>query len=89
MATVVDTFAQVFPGLEMRDVFTGQGYGLARLRVSANSGWAKVQREAAKPANFDALALGQRVAHQVQKVFHSQLDIFGWKVLLFAGDNFY
>jgi hypothetical protein len=79
---VVDAFTQIFAWLEVGNVFAGEGYGLAGLRIAALTRWAEVQREAAEPTDFDAAALGQCIAHDLKDLLDGQLDVLGGQMLL-------
>ena len=89
VAARVYAFAQVFPWLEVRDVFTGQRDGLARFRVAADSWRPEVQRETAEAADLDTLTASQRIAHQIQKMLDGQLYVLGRKMLLLPRNYFY
>jgi hypothetical protein len=85
----VDSFAQVLARLEMWHILAGQRDSLARLGVSADTWRPKMQRKAAKSADFYTSALGQRVAHQVEKMLYRKLHILCRQVFLLSGDHFY
>src|SRR6266481_5721723 len=61
--TVIDALAQVLSRLEMWDMLAGQSHGFPGLGIAALPRRAEVQRKTSKPANFDAFARGQRIAH--------------------------
>ncbi len=89
MAAGIHALAQILAGLEMRDVFAGKRNRFAGLRVAADARWPEMQRETPETSDLDPLALGQRVAHQVQQVLDSQFHVLRGKMFLLAGDNFY
>jgi hypothetical protein len=89
MATFVYAIAQVFARLEMRHVLAGQSDRFASLWISSDTGWTVMEGETPKATYFDALTLGQRIAHQVKQMLHGQLNILGWQVFLLPGNGFY
>src|SRR5205823_1937756 len=76
----------ILPGLEVRHVRTGERHSLADLGVAPMTRRPKVQREAAEAANLDALALRERVAHDLENLLQRQLDVLGRQVLLLGSD---
>ena len=74
------------PGLKCGTYLPGHGF--ARLRVASDAGRPVMQRETAETTNLDTLPLCERVAHQVQQVLDSELDILGREMLLLAGNGF-
>ena len=48
-----------------------------------------MQGKTAETTDFDTLAPGERIAHQIQKVLDGKLNIFRGQVLLLSGDHFY
>src|SRR6185436_12717146 len=79
---VVDPLAQVFARLEVRHVFSRQRHRFTGFRVAPLARRAKVQREAAETADLDALAARERIAHDLQNLLESELDILGGQMLL-------
>ena len=88
MTARVNSLAQVFAGLEVRDVLSGQRNGFAGFRIAPDSGRSEMQRKAAESAYFNPLAFGQGIAHEVKQVFDRQLYILRREVFLLAGDGF-
>src|ERR1700722_13619084 len=66
----------------MRHVFAGERYRLAGLRIASLARRPKMQRETAKAADLDPLALGQCVAHDLAHLLQGQLDTLGREMLL-------
>src|SRR5690606_28409794 len=83
----VDPLAQVLARLEVRHVLAGQRHGLAGLGIAPLPGRAEVQREAAETPDLDALALRQRIAHDLQDLLQRQLDVARRQVLLLGRDD--
>jgi hypothetical protein len=83
----IDALTQVLAGLEVRHVLAGERHGFAGLGVAALARRAEMQREAAETADLDALAAGQRVAHDLEHLLDRQLDVLGGQVLLLGGDD--
>src|SRR5260370_1025507 len=73
--TVIDALAQILARLEMRDMLAGQSHGFSGLRIPALPRRAKMQRKTSKPANFDALARRQRIAHDFQQLLYGEFDV--------------
>src|SRR5208282_5988891 len=73
--TVVDAFAKVLSGLEMRNMLPGERHRFAGLRIATLPRRAKMQREAAETANFDPFARCQRIAHDFQQLLHCELHV--------------
>src|SRR6188472_2171260 len=87
MPGLVDSLAQILAGFEVRHVLASERHRLAGLRIAAHSGRPVVQGEAAKPADFDALAARERFAHELQDVLDRQFNVLGGQVFLAAGDR--
>src|SRR5689334_18145557 len=85
--SVVHALAQILAGLEVRHVLAGERHGLPGLGVAPLARWPEVQREAAEAADLDALALRQRIAHDLENLLQRQLDVLGRQVLL-LGSNY-
>src|SRR5437588_8242783 len=83
---IVHALAQILPGLEVRHVLAGECHRLAGLGVAPLTRRPEVQREAAETANLDALALRERVAHDLENLLQRQLDVLGRQVLLLGSD---
>src|SRR5258708_11931218 len=60
ICAAVDPLAQILAGLEVGNVFTGQGDRLAGLGIASLPRGPEMQRKAAEPADLDALPLGER-----------------------------
>ena len=73
--TVVDPLAQIFARLEVRYMFAGKRHRLAGLRIAALPRRPKMQREAAESANLDAFSGRQRIAHDLQQLFHGEFHV--------------
>ena len=71
----IDGFAQGFSGLEMGYAFFRNLNAFARSGVAPYAGWAAVDREAAKAANFDAVAFDQRVTHRIEHRLDGQFGV--------------
>src|SRR5690606_718415 len=78
----VDPVAKFLARLEVRDILSGQGHGLAGLGVAAQARRAEVQREAAKTADLDAFTLGQRAAHHLEQGLDGQVHVVGLEMRL-------
>ena len=85
---VVYAITEIFTGLEMRHVFASQRHRFARFRVAALAGRPEMQRETAKPTDFDALAVGEGVTHDIEQLLDRQLHILRRKVLLLGSHQF-
>src|SRR6185312_14096365 len=85
--SVIHPLTQVLAGLEVRNVLAGERDGLAGLGIAPLAGRSKVQREAAKAANLDALTLGQGIAHDLQNLLQRELDVLGRQMLLLRRDD--
>jgi len=46
-----------------------------------------MQREAAETADFDALSLRERIAHDLEYLLQRELHILGWQVLLLRSND--
>src|SRR6187401_2510228 len=88
IGSVVHALAQVFAGLEVRNVFAGQRYRLAGLGIAALPRRTEVQRERAEATYFDAISRRQGIAHDLEDLLERELHILGWQVFLFRRDDF-
>ena len=70
MPTSVHTFAQIFAGLEVRYILAGQRYSLTGLGITPDTRRTVVQGKTPKASDFDALAPGQGIAHDVQQMLN-------------------
>ncbi len=86
--TFVDPLTQVFARLEVRDIFSGQGHSLARLRVSTLAWRTKMQRKTTEPTNLDSLTRRERVTHDLENLLQGELDILRRQMLLLGGNQF-
>ena len=84
---IVDAFAQVLAGLEVRHVLAGERDGLAGLGIAPLARRAEMQAEAAEAADLDALTLGQRVAHDFEDLLDRQFDVLRRQMALLRGDE--
>src|SRR5580765_6617208 len=82
---LVDAFAQFLARLAMRHVLARQGDGRSGLRIAPHARWAIVQRETAEAADFDALAVRQRVAHLLHHAFDGEFHVIERQVILACG----
>src|ERR1700683_3669186 len=87
ISAAVDALAQILARLEVRHVLAGPRHGLAGFRVPALARRREMQREAAEAADLDAIALGQRVAHDLEHLLECELHILGRQMLLLRGDD--
>src|SRR5512134_678452 len=71
----------------MRHVLACKRDRLAGLRITTLSRRPEMQAEAAETADLDALALGERIAHDLQYLLHRQLDVLRRQVALLRGDE--
>ena len=83
----IDPLAQILARLEMRNVLAGERDRLAGLRIAALARRTEMQREAAEAADLDALAAGERVAHDLEHLLDRELDVLRGQVLLLGGDD--
>src|SRR5688572_13704315 len=84
---IVDAFAQILAGLEMRNVLAGKRHGLAGLGIAALPRRPEVQRERAEAAYLDAISRRQGIAHDLEDLFERELHILGGQVFLFRRDD--
>src|SRR5690606_20762384 len=73
---VADAFAQLLAGLEMRNMLAGKGNGIAGLRIATDAWRTIVQRETAKTADLDAIAVRQSAAHLLKHGLDGKIDVF-------------
>ena len=73
--TLVQAVAELLAGLEERDVFLGDAYGVAGPRVAADAGIPALDRKCPEPAKFDAVAAGERRCYLVENCGHYDLDV--------------
>ena len=83
----VDPLAEVFTGLEVRDMLARERYRLSGLRVTADPGRPEMQGEAAESADLDTFALGERIAHQVEEMLDREFNVLGGEVLLLSRNH--
>src|SRR6185295_7606935 len=87
VCAVIDAFAQVLAGLEVRNVLAGERHCLSGLGIAALTWRPEVQRERAEAAYLDAISRRQRIAHDLQDLLERELHILGWQVFLFCRDD--
>ena len=86
---IVNALSQFLTGFEMRDILAIKIDTLTGFGVSTDTRLTKVKTEAAKAANFNALARRQSIDHVVNDTLHRQLDVFGRELDLSLCDSFY
>src|SRR5262245_38759333 len=69
-------------------MLAGKRHGLTRLRVTPLPRRTEMQREAAEPADLDALTLCEFLAHDLQDLLQRQLHVARGQVLLLGRDDF-
>src|SRR5665213_3643970 len=82
VGAAVDALAQVLAGLEVRHVLACQCHRFTGLGIAPLTWRTKMQREAAKAPDLDAIALCQRVAHDLEHLLESELHVLGRQMLL-------
>src|ERR1700728_1259668 len=87
VGAVVDPLAQVLAGLGVRHVLTGERDRLAGLGIASLARRTEVQRETTEAADLDALALRERIAHDLEDLLQRQFDVLRRQVLLLRGDD--
>src|SRR6266480_1141080 len=87
VGAVVHPLAQVLAGLEVRDVLARERDRLAGLGVAPLARRPEVQRETAEAADFDALPLRERIAHDLQNLLQRELDVLRRQMLLLGGND--
>ena len=71
----IDGFTQSLARLEMRHALFGNVHGFTAARIAANASGAAGDRETAKTADFDALALNKGGTDRVLNGFYSMFCI--------------
>src|SRR6478752_5209214 len=71
----------------MRNMLAGKRHRLTGLGITSLPRRTEMQREAAKAADLDALALCECIAHDFQDLLESQLHVPGGQMLLLGGDD--
>jgi hypothetical protein len=87
IGSIVDALAQILAWLEVRHVLARERDGLAGFGIPSLPRRAKMQGEAAESPDFDALALREGVAHDLEHLLQRKLDILGGQMLLLRGDD--
>src|SRR6185295_15359876 len=87
VCAVIDAFAQVLAGLEVRNVLAGERHCLSGLGIAALTWRPEVQRERAEAAYLDAISRRQRIAHDLQDLLERELHILGGQMFLFRRDD--
>src|SRR5664279_5104112 len=76
----IDPLAQFLARLEMRDELLRNLYLLAGLGIASGARRPVVQAEAAEPADLDAFALREGLAHRVEDHLDRKLGILGYQL---------
>ncbi|MDV7389920.1 hypothetical protein RZS08_01150, partial [Arthrospira platensis SPKY1] len=69
--SLVYPFTQFLARLEVRDVLRGKSHALTRFRIPADPRGPEMQRETPEAPDFDAVSVGQRMAHALQHLLFS------------------
>src|ERR1700737_1202780 len=70
------SLAQFLAGLEMRYVLLRYQHLFTRFRITPYARRTAIEAEAAKAANFDAMAVGKRLRHRIEHRLHGEIRAF-------------